>query len=120
MKIEKGSSRIVFLIDRYAIKIPNFTYSLEHFLKGWLANIQEDRIWRIFNSGNIEDKTIKLKICPIISTHLWKFILIMPKCLLAKENELPKESSIGNICGDYKVDNYGWYEGKLVCFDYGQ
>lgn len=41
MEIKKGVTRIVFLVGKYAFKIPNFTHSWKHGITGILANLQE-------------------------------------------------------------------------------
>ena len=42
-----GATRAVFLIDKWAIKVPNFYYGWRPFLWGLLANIQEKEFSRM-------------------------------------------------------------------------
>lgn len=46
MQVKTGVTRVVFLIGDYAIKIPKCMI-WNHFLKGLLANMEENLIWNI-------------------------------------------------------------------------
>lgn len=119
--IKRGVTRIVFVFKNKVYKIPNCTYSLEHFLKGWIANIHEKKTWEVFNSPGIEDKTVRDKICPILKSYLKGFIIVMPRCTPLKPEDFPDESPFIDVpWGDHKMDNYGMLNGKMVCLDYGQ
>lgn len=120
--IKTGITRWVIITDKYAIKFPNPSYSIQHWLKGWLANISERNIWVAFNSEGIEDQKIKYILCPVLKQYIWGFISIMPRCSPVPENEFPEENPYLDIVswGDYKIDNYGIYKNRMVCFDYGQ
>lgn len=118
--IKTGITRWVILTDKYAIKFPNPSYSLSNFLQGWIANITEYNTWTIFNSEDIENKEIRNIICPVLKQYLWGFISIMPKCKEVPKNQFPEINPHLNIVnwGDYKIDNYGLLNGRLVCLDY--
>lgn len=120
MLIERrGCTRIVIIINRWAIKIPNFTYSINHFLKGWVANIHEIDTWKAVTCKGSNEK-IKYLLCPVISSYLWGFIIVMPKVIIVEDDGFIPHKELLKICGDHKPDNYGWYKGRLVCIDYGQ
>lgn len=120
--IKTGSTRIVFLIKTRAYKIPNMRYSLEYFFKGWMANIHEKKTWKVFNSPEIEDTSVKDRICPVLKSYLKGFIIVMPRCIPVRKEDFPDENPYIdiNLWGDYKMDNYGMLNGKMVCLDYGQ
>jgi len=118
--IKTGITRYVILTKKYAIKFPNPSYSMKYWLKGWIANIMEKDIWEAFNSEGIDNQEIKYLICPVLKQYLWGFISVMPKCEPITIDEFPEESKLTGVCGDYKLDNYGKYKGRIVCFDYGQ
>ncbi len=118
--VTRGITRWVILTHRYAFKFPNPSYSLKHFLTGWLANMRELENWKIYNSEGIKDVSIKDRLCPVLRTYLWSFIIVMPRCIPCKKEEFPEENPYNNVWGDYKIDNYGMLNSKLVCLDYGQ
>lgn len=109
--LRTGHYRIVFLCARWAVKLPNF-FMLEFFLKGWLCNIQEQRLW-----ANARDASL----CPVLHSCLGCFFIVMPKCDpltspafdaldLARWKLLPVEE---------KMDSFGYWQGRIVAVDYG-
>lgn len=120
MQVKRGITRLVFLTKTKAIKIPNPTYSLQHFLKGWLANITEKDIWKAFNSEGMEAQDIKQLICPVLTTYLKCFVVVMPRCQPVPPQDFTPHKRLESVCGDAKADNYGLLNNRLVCLDYGQ
>lgn len=133
----RGITRIVFVFKKVVVKIPNFSYSWSHFLKGLIANIDEGRCWR-YNSGKYEKGKSHL-ICPVIWTSWGGWILVMQRADMklweqtvkehypepddchdrAKYQEkLYKTWIEAGFGGDDKDDNYGYLKGKLVKVDY--
>lgn len=116
IKLLKGSSRWVIFLFGYAFKIPSF-YSYERFLWGLLANLRENRYYRLLKSE---------KLCPIIFYLPFGLLNIMPKVEILNENEFKQFDAL-NFCLDNgnkipaetKRDSYGKYCGKIVCVDYG-
>jgi hypothetical protein len=110
----KGVTRIVILIGKFAIKIPNFTYSHLHFLNGCYANWSE----RHFCKRKIN--SIKHLAIPSYFCSWFGLIQIQaraePKLCHLTKQEIKDYEGVHN--GDYKKENFGYYEGKLVCLDY--
>lgn len=109
----KGTTRIVILTKNYAIKIPNF-YFYRLLLRGILGNLQE----RKFSTLKSEE------LCPTIFSSFGGLINIQPRCKEINRQEFTLyESKINKICSIYpvekKINSFGWYEDKLVAFDYG-
>ncbi len=123
MVIKRGTTRVTFLVGKYAIKTPNYR-NWRLFLKGILANIQEHEFGRCGFS----------KLAPVLWISWGGFIVIMPRVEV-------KSGSAGKRCLrrwlinlstlDYgermmyhniveqKVDSVGYYKGKIVAVDYG-
>jgi len=135
-----GITRIVFVFKTFVVKVPNWHYSWHHFLKGILANIQENHAWK-YNSGNLESGKSHL-LCPVKWCSWGGWILIMERADMKRwENEVRSMPSFKNntdlfaikaenarlyskwveagFGGDDKVDNYGYYKDRLVKIDYG-
>ena len=65
-----GTTRAVFLTKKYAIKVPQFKYGWELFLRGLLANMQE-----------VEFNTMKdERLCPIKFHIRGGWLIVMPRC----------------------------------------
>lgn len=114
--IKIGSTRIVFLTHRYAIKIPRFT-EWRLFLHGLLANMQEVRFSR---AAWIE------KVCPVLFSLPGGWLNVMPrvKIMTADEYRMIDVDTIV-VTPDYvipaerKPDSFGYYNGRIVAVDYG-
>jgi len=123
MKVNKiGITRIVIEFSSFVVKIPRFTYSWEHFLKGIVASINENKTWK-YNSGKYERGYSHL-LCPVLWCSWGGWILIMKKvdyCLTYRDYDkfnISKHKK--HFKGDDTVSNYGILQGKLVKLDYGQ
>lgn len=134
--IKEGTTRIVFILKRIVIKVPNFRYQWDHGLKGLIANIQERRTWR-WNSGRYEKGTSHL-LCPVLWTSWGGWLLIMRRADVDSHiDDVFEMAPYGNIDhaddvyirykehidagfgGDDKADSYGYLDGRLVKVDYG-
>ena len=120
MKIDlKGVTRIVFVFDKFVIKIPNFIYQHNHFLRGCVANWEERNYYKQYNKLNFEGNMIEYT-APSYFCSWFGLIQIQAKCepmlehLTDEQIEFYKELHKG----DFKKENFGWYKGKLVCLDY--
>lgn len=124
MDVKNGCSRKVFLIGKYAIKVPQFSYEWRHFLWGLLGNMQE----RHFSEMKDE------RMCPVLFCSWGGWLLIMPRCKKLTEEEFEKldsdyfDSEYDHKIGDFtkcrvpvenKIDSFGWYKNKIVAIDYG-
>ena len=122
LEIKRGSTRIVFLIGNWAIKIPNFA-EWRLFLHGLLGNMQEKRF------------SIYPEICPIIFSIRGGFMNIAKRARELSEEEFEREilgkckctqTSVIFIDENYrklriekKASSFGWLDGKIVIIDYG-
>lgn len=125
MKINTiGVTRIVVEFDNVVWKIPNFTGSWLNFLKGLVANIQENKTWK-WNSGKYEKGTSYL-LCPVLFCCMGGWILIMKKAekvfsydeFWSMDLKLIDEH-LSNFPGDDTAPNYGVLNNKIVKIDYG-
>lgn len=110
--MRKGTTRIVFLIGNYAIKIPRFN-RYKSIIRGLLANMDE-RMW--YKSSTIE---WKIKMAPSIFCFLG-FILIQKRTtsLCLKEYREIEIDHYKPLPMDNKISNFGWYKGSIVLVDY--
>lgn len=120
----KGVTRLVIELDKVVIKIPNFTYSWNHFLKGLLANMSENLTFRC---AGIEGSFIygqQHLLCPVEWMSWGGWILVMHKVdrVLDFDDHDKHDWSAHKkwFPGDDKVSNYGILNGRLVKLDYGQ
>lgn len=122
MKINRcGITRIVFEFKAVVIKIPNFSYSWEHFIVGVLANIREHKTYR-YNSGKYDNGLSHL-LCPVLWCSWGGWFLIMKRVAVMTDDEyLNTDTSIHQLHfgGDDKSDSYGYLNGYVVKIDYGQ
>lgn len=132
-----GVTRVVFVFKNFVVKVPNFTYSFENFLRGMLSNIHERNSWRY--NKTYPDK-LEL-ICPIIWASWGGWVLVMKRadvekwlhevrlmppienpedwyCQKVNNDKLYKKWIDAGFGGDDKADNYGYFENRLVKIDY--
>lgn len=119
MKISKGATRIVFMFSKFVIKIPR-VIPWKNCLVGMLANLQE----REFNTLKRND------LAPIFLSSRLGLFVIMKR---AKPIENYTDAEFWGILdemykgtdfyefmlSDYKMNNYGIINGKIVKIDYG-
>lgn len=118
-RIKYGITRIVFLFSKFAIKIPNFKYSHNHFLQGCCANWSERKFCKDFKNANDRYNMYEF-VAPSFFCLFFGLIQIQARCL-ENNKELTEEQKefYKPLCGtDSKKENFGWYKGKLVCLDY--
>jgi hypothetical protein len=76
------------------------------------ANILEWEIWKSVK-GTPNEKWF----CPCLYMSREGYFLIQPKCKPLKDSDkLPK--NLPAFFDDVRRNNWGWYKGNLVCFDY--
>lgn len=111
----RGASRTVFLVGRWAIKVPTPRVAWRHFLLGWLGNLNELGWWR----GGRDPR-----LCPVVASFVGGLVIVMqratPICSrrgcpddahdLPRWNDLPCER---------KLDSFGYVDGRIVAVDYG-
>ena len=108
MKIKTGVTRIVLLVNKFAIKLPSFRNGWRCFLQGILANEQE----RVWSAGLIDDR-----LCPVIISSRFGFWLAMRRA--DEITELPPRENFNGLPLDYKLSNFGLLDGRIVLVDYG-
>lgn len=130
MKINRtGVTRLVIEFNKIVVKVPNFTYSWNHFLKGLIASMNERDIYRwhpdrdilapvkwcswggwilVMEKADIKRHMDEVRLSPPISLNYEKEIKI----------RYNKWIEVG-LGGDDKPSNYGYIKDKLVKVDYG-
>lgn len=126
--IKGGCTRTVFLIGKYAIKIPRLNYGWQLFLKGLLCNMQEVH----FNTMKDD------RMAPIYFSIPGGWLVVMARCKPLTDWQFKNEIDLDyfwnqefdhsdfqsdpnsfKIPVEYKQDSFGWYRGKIVAIDYG-
>jgi hypothetical protein len=112
----KGATREVFLVGRFAIKVPRMVYGWPMFLKGLLANMQEVDF----------SKTGWPELCPVVFSLPGGWLIVMRRAqpisrdywaFFDPEKFCEKEDRI--IPAEHKLDSFGWLDGRVVAVDYG-
>lgn len=115
--INFGATRAVFLVGRWALKVP-FAWSWMHFLLGLVANIQEVTF----------SKAQWPELCPVLWWLPGGWLVVMRRAApLSDDQWAAFEPTIEEWMnkGDYYVpsepkrDSYGMLEGRVVAIDYG-
>ena len=115
MKIKKRFTRIVFVFDCIVIKIPNFLYGHQNFLRGCLENWSE----RKFTKDYKDFDYYSYKICPVLFSTWFGLLSIQPKAEVLKRELTDEEIKYFKyIVSEPKLANFGYYDGRLVCLDY--
>lgn len=115
MKIsQKGTTRITILIGPYAIKIPTY---IEHrlFLKGCVANYDERSYSKHFKNF----PKYYNKIAPTIYCSWFGLLSIQLRTQELNRHLTKREiKRFRTLTSDLKKENFGYLNGRLVCFDY--
>jgi hypothetical protein len=114
-EIRWGSARMAILTKCYAIKIPRIDMGAE----GFRSNSREHRKWAESSAAHL---------CPILSTLPFGMVIIMPRARPLTDSEFAELSaeyvaeagqwSPPRLAGDFKRENFGFYDGKIVRIDY--
>ena len=118
--INTGSTRLVFLIGQYAVKIPRCSIKVEDsfhgrlysFLKGWLSNRHEYN----YSKANLYDFLLPVKL-----SLLGSMIIIMKRAEpIVREEFLNLKEEDYNFRGyEFKEDSFGKINNKIFIVDYG-
>lgn len=114
MRIERGSTRTVLLIGRWAVKCPTF-HSWKLFLTGLLCNIQEVEFSKLNDP----------RLMPIVFSTWGGFLVVMPRGVLLSPEEffaIDREwlqTALNELPLESKRRNFAWYNGRVVAIDYG-
>lgn len=116
-----GATRLVFLVGRYAVKLPQLRYGWRNFLHGLLANLQE----REFSRAGWPE------LCPVVFALPLGLLVVMPRAEVLDDgdgrDDAALEAMLSDFCNrpDYvvpaelKADSFGYLGGRLVAIDYG-
>jgi hypothetical protein len=114
-KIAYGCTRTVFLLGKFAIKIPAMA-EWRLFLLGLLANMQE----ALFS------KTKWPELCPVLFSIPGGFMVIMPRAEPLTREEFHNfefdtwiSQDEYRVPAENKLDSFGKLDGKIVAVDYG-
>lgn len=122
MKMNRmGITRIVFIFDKFVVKIPNFFYQHDHFLQGCYANWSERRYCvGLKKYPSNERLPCATSVAPSYFCTWFGLLQIQAKCKPKLEDLTEDEVSFYEpLCGsDYKKENFGWFNDRLVCLDY--
>lgn len=117
MEIHKGTTRIVILCGNFAFKIPNFLNSHLLFLHGCLANWRERNFCKVTKTAKIE---LYNYVAPSLFCSWFGLLQIQMRCARNTTTLLEKDLKVFEIISnDVKFCNTGWYEHRVVLFDYG-
>lgn len=81
--------------------------------RGQFQNVTEWESWMWMKGSNVAKW-----FAPYHYISDYGTILVQRRCQPLKDrSELPKR--VPKVLTDLKAENFGWYEGRIVCFDYG-
>jgi hypothetical protein len=104
----QGITRLVFITNKYAIKVPRINRGWKRFIEGMCSNMSENQCWNACESEYL---------CPVLFSF-GGFVLVMPKLeILKRGDSLPKIHTKEPGCDPNPI-NYGYLNGKIVCVDY--
>ena len=118
--LQNGSTRLVFLTEKYAIKFPRccvdsddrFYGRVIGVLKGWMSNRIEYK-WA-------SNTTYYDYLCPLKYSFLFSFIIVMKRAVpLTREEFFSINVSDYRFPHEHKQDSYGKVDGKIVIVDFG-
>lgn len=111
--VKFGTTRMVFLLGKYAIKIPKIN-TWKFFIKGILANLDE-KMWYSHSPENWQKK-----MTPSLYCLFGGLILIAYKAKEITEeqyNQIDKKY-YDPLPFDNKIENFGEFENRIVLVDY--
>lgn len=79
---------------------------------GSYNNIMEWEAWK-----SVKDTEFAKWFAPCVQISGAGLVLTMKKCTVATARELPRK--VPAFFTDLKAENWGWYEDRFVCLDYG-
>jgi len=117
--ILRGCTRIVILLGRFAIKIPQIRYGTEFFVNGQFHILRERRFWKTFPPKGRE------YLCPCYFCLPFGLFSVMRRAEHIPDDD-PNGGDYHNLLVshgyggmDSKNDNLGRIDGNLVILDYG-
>lgn len=112
--VRRGVTRTVFLVGRWAIKVPSLRGDsqgnrLGSFCWGVLANLNE-RTWSSYEGWAGQVAPVRVS--------LWGLVQIYPRCAPVSRGWREGLAVMDPDPGDHKADNYGVLDGRVVRVDY--
>lgn len=120
--IRRGISRTVFLVGRYAVKVPSFRGHVHGDMRGRIAGFargvldnQAEYLWHDFEGW-------QGKVAPVLHSWLFGVVQVYPRCapldVVDDEEGRATLPLLDPDPGDVKVDNFGRLNGRIVRIDY--
>lgn len=112
----RGRNRLVFLIGRYAIKVPS-PRCWRDFLFGLLNNMNEREFCKA--------EAAKPLCCPVLCSVPGGFAIVMPRVRTMTAEEFAAFDHVAFkgkpeiVRAEPKPDSFGWLDGRIVAVDYG-
>lgn len=117
-EIKYGITRIVILLYKYAVKLPNFKNGHLNFIHGCYCNYYERNYCKIMKG--IENNKYYNLVAPSLYCSLFGIIQLQKRCII-NNLELTNEQ-LSNFDyvrhGESKPCNFGYINNQLVCLDY--
>lgn len=112
MSFKAGVSRVVLLVGRFAIKVPNPRWGMKYFVMGMLGNMLERERWVLSKHPAL---------VPVLACAPLGLLAIQRRCSEIAPRLLTKDeiTNLPFIGYDNNGHNAGLLDGRLVLFDYG-
>lgn len=110
-----GTTRLVILIGKWAVKLPAFHRGWALTLRGLLANMQEASFTCLAD---------EMRLCPVVFSLPGGWLSVQRRCEPLTDCQWSSISGItdrswhGMHC-DFKRPNFGALDGRVVLLDYG-
>jgi len=104
------STRVVFLVARWAVKIPVDR-------RGWLQGLNERILWNQYKTKNCFAPLLFSVGGIVIQKRVEQFTGSVDEYAIKIKRQIP-ELNIAN-CDLHKWENWGWNDGDVVLLDYG-
>ena len=105
--LARGSARIVYPLRHD----PTMVCKIE-VESGSFQNILEDQIW-----SEIQHTKLKKWFAPVECISACGSVMLMRRTRPMEHDQYPKR--VPHFFTDLKYQNFGWYDGRFVCHDYG-
>lgn len=114
----RGATRLVFVFRHFVIKVPRLNYGHTNFLHGCLSNWKEREFYKNFKNIPTTHKDL---IIPTLWCSWFGLFQIQRRAeVLSRELTKQEIRKFKKVCTDIKKENFGVYEGKIICIDYGE
>lgn len=80
---------------------------------GNFANVYEHEVWQEVR----DDKELSKWFAPVVAISACGIVMLQRRTEVVRKRELPDR--VPAFFCDLKTENWGWYDGRYVCHDYG-